>query len=418
MTGLKYDFRKDMSLEDFQEHAQYWVNAQKLVNWAIGDIAIKARAMSEDTLYQVFPADTSPGLIARCEAVSRAYPASEDRNELATWTQHMQASNKPDRIARVQAAVDAGLTSDESRKTVSAEKRSRWLLAVDCNYWLVRTFKSGGELDAGDAVAKWIRRTVDRLAEKNLSDAVMCFDSLVSFRKELTKDWEDGYKGNRDPKEPELIHQLHTLWSKLEADGFQCVTIEGFEGDDLLASYAAQFDGKVSLLAYDKDLHQAMSGTCNMLRGVQWTEDPVGEMIPEYAWYAAGPSERLQELRAQRAATEDEDEELDSNLAAAEHPNLLDDTGIRPDQWAEMQTITGDSVDNVKGAIGIGVKGGADLILEFGTLDSILEAAHKEDERIKPKKREALIQLAERLDVVRQLVTLRNDLEIPMDTRV
>jgi DNA polymerase-1 len=124
-----------------------------------------------------------------------------------------------------------------------------------------------------------------------------------------------------------------------------------------------------------------------MLTDVAWTEDPTsGEMLPDYKW-----------------------------LSAKQHTET---TGLRPEQWADYQAIMGDPVDGIRGAEGIGAKGAADLIVEFGSLDAVIEAARNEHESIKPKKREALLALAERVDVVRQLVGMRTDVEIPLETRI
>ena len=416
---------KAASLEILQSFGAGFAKWQRDVNWYIGDLARYAESRFPDTWNQVFPEWMSPGLVDRCKAVAKAYPNEEDRNPGCTYTQHMQVANKPNRNELLEEVATKGLTSDESRKATAQDTAEagpqRWLLAVDCNYWLTRTYKSGAEDEAGADVASWIGRTAERLKQKGLTDIACCFDSPQSFRKELTKDWEDKYKGNRGPKDPDEINQLHILRSSLEAAGYLCVDRDGFEGDDLMASYASQFDGRVTLLVRDKDLNQCLSASCNILRHIEWAEDPTsGDMLPDYGWYSAGPGTKLKELRKKREAAVDATEiaDLDKRIAGAEHPNLLDDTGLRPDQWADYQAIWGDNVDGIKGAPGIGEKGARDLIVEFGSLDEVLKAARDEDDRIKPKKREALLQLAEHVDIVRQLVTMKTDITVPFDTRI
>jgi 5'-3' exonuclease len=391
MSGLKLDLPND--LEQLQQHAQFWADAQRLCNWALGDIARKAESISNDALQQVFPEWVSPGLIARCKAVALAYPEESDRNPLATWSQHMQASSRSDRKEFIEELVTKGLTTDESRKAAQESREARtdapaarWLLAVDVSYHLHRHWFSGAGVEAARRVTDWICRTVERLKAKGLTDVVCCFESKRNFRKELTKDWEDRYK-ERPPKPDELSQQLHLVAQLLEQANFRCVSVDGFESDDLLASYAVQFEGRVTILTQDKDLRQCLSDKCNMLTDVAWTEDPTsGEMLPDYKW-----------------------------LSAKQHTET---TGLRPEQWADYQAICGDNVDGIKGAAGIGEKGATDLIMEFGSLDAVIEAARNEHESIKPKKREALLALAERVDVVRQLVGMRTDVEIPMDTRI
>jgi 5'-3' exonuclease len=373
-------------LEAFGRDLVWW---QKNINWYIGDCARAAAALSPDHWEQVFP-EGPPDLIARCMAVAKAYPRKEDRNPLATWTIHMREANKPDRIQRVQAHVDAGRTSDEAAKANQEERadnnRPRWLLAVDVNYFLHRFWFSGAGVEAAVGVASWVQRTVERLKEKGLTDVACCFDSHTNHRKELTKDWEDKYK-DRPPKDAELVQQLQLVRELLGGHGFACVSVDGMEGDDCMASFAAQFDGRITLLTQDKDIRQCLSDHCNMLLDVEWVEDDTsGDRLPDYKW-----------------------------LSAKQHTEA---TGIRPDQWTSFQAIMGDNVDGIKGVAGIGEKGAADLVKEFGTVEAVIEAAKADDERITAKKRQALIEFEPKLEVTRQLVTLRTDLELPLNTRV
>lgn len=225
-----------------------------------------------------------------------------------------------------------------------------------------------------------------RLQEKGLTDVVCCLDSPRNVRKELTADWEDKYKP-RPPKEPELIQQITLVRELLNGRGFCCVMLDGFEADDVMASYAAQFDGRVTLLTPDKDMRQCLSDTCNMLLGVEWSEDETsGEMKPEYEW-----------------------------LSAKQHTEA---TGLRPDQWTIFQTICGDTADGIKGVPGIGEKGATDLVKEFGTVEAIIQAAKDGTERITQKKCESLIWFEQVADITRQLVTLRTDLELPKSTKI
>jgi 5'-3' exonuclease len=392
MTGPLQELWLDASQipkEEMEAFGEYLINQQQSLNWWIGDLARAARVrFGEDNYSQVFPPTVSPGLIQRCEAVAKAYP-KESRNPLATWSIHMREASRPDRIKRVQDHVDAGRTSDEAAKA-SRGKRSEderhWLLAVDVNYFLHRFWYSGAGVEAAVGVATWIQRTVERLREKGLTDVACCFDSKVNHRKELTKDWEKRYK-DRPPKDPELGQQLNLVYELLKGHGFACVLIEGMEADDVMASYAKQFDGRVTLLSQDKDLKQCLSDKCNMLLDVEWTEDETsGQQLPDYKW-----------------------------LSAKQHTEA---TGIPPNQWVEYQAIMGDATDGIAGANGIGQKGAADLVKQFGTVEAVIEAAKNGDESIREKKRQALIEFESRLEVTRQLVTLHTDLELPSATRI
>ncbi len=261
---------KGLSLEELEAFGTDFLFYQAGVNWWIGDVARYAEARFPDTNEQVFPACVSPGLIARCKAVAQAYPREEDRNPLASWSIHMQNAGRPDRIA--------GHTSDEAREADKQERSAqephgnRWILCIDCNYFLHRFWHSGAGVEAAGQVASWVGRTVERLKAKGLTDVACCFDSHTNNRKELTKEWEDKYK-DRPPKDPELGQQLNLVRDLLGKANFCCVSVEGYEADDVLASFAKQFDGKVTLLTQDKDIKQCLSAKANMLLDVTWKED-------------------------------------------------------------------------------------------------------------------------------------------------
>lgn len=387
MTTRLHDLHLDTSnltleqLETFGSGLSGW---QRGINFWIGDVALYAKRVLKlgDNYTQVFPETMSPGLIQRCEAVAAAYPPA-DRNPDATWSIHRNHANDPNRVALVQAAVDAGSTSDEDRKN---HKSNRWLLAIDVHYFVHRTWFSGGGVETAVGVSAWIQRTVDRLKTKGLSDVACCFDSKASFRKELTAEWDDKYK-DRPPKDPELASQLELTRELLEGHGLCCVSADGMEADDLLASYAAQFDGRVTILTQDKDVRQCLTDDCNILLDVEWQDDTLtGKPVPEYKW-----------------------------LTAKSH---VEATGVEPRFWTAYQSLMGDAVDNIKGAAGIGAKGAADLVSEFGSLDSVLAAARNGDERISERRRVALMSFERFRDVTEQLVTLRTDLELPKDTKI
>jgi 5'-3' exonuclease len=359
---------------EFQRDLMFW----------IGDVQRYAESRWPDAHHQIWPEWVSPGMLARAAGTCRAYPQEEDRQHEATYTQYMQNAGRADRQARLAAIVDEGLTSDESRKAAQSERTDgrRWLLAIDVHYFLHRFWFSGAGVEAAMGVATWIQRTVGRLKEKGLTDVACCFDSRSNHRKELDAE----YKA-RPPKDSELVQQLNLVRELLERENFSCVSVEGFEADDVMASFAKQFAGNVTILTQDKDCRQCLSKTVNMLLDVEWTEDETsGEALPNYKW-----------------------------LSAQQHTEA---TGISPGQWVEFQMLMGDACDGVKGAPGIGEKGAADLVKEFGTAENAIAAAKADDERIKPAKRKSLIEFEPKLEVTRDLVTLRDDLSIPVSTRI
>ena len=362
---------------------------QRGINFWIGDCARYARYVLRlgDNYSQVFPPWMSPGLIQRCEAVAVAYPTEAERNPLASWSTHMQHAKHPDRVKLVAESVNAGRTSDEERVHTSEEKaRTRWLLAVDVSYYVHRFWFSGAGVEAATGVADWVRRTVDRLKEKGLTDVVCCLDSRENNRKKLTETWTDKYK-DRPPRDPELSRQLQLVVDLLREAGFACVGVEGQEADDVMASYAKQFAGRVTLLTQDKDCRQCLGATCNMLRDVEWVLDEhSADLVPTYHW-----------------------------LTAKAH---TDETGLTPSQWIEYQILRGDNTDGIRGAEWIGEKGANELIRTFATADGAIAAARAGDERIREVKRAALIAFADKLVVTRKLVTLRTDLVLPTTTRL
>lgn len=160
----------------------------------------------------------------------------------------------------------------------------------------------------------------------------------------------------------------------------------------MMASYANQFDGRVTLVTQDKDMRQCLSNNCNILLDVTWTENTeTGKHVANYKW-----------------------------LSAKLH---TDETGLRPDQWICKQTLFGDAVDNIKGAANIGDVGATKLVLEFGSAKEAVEAAKRMDSRLLGMTRgkimaDGLLAFEERLEITRQLVALRVDLNVPQITRI
>jgi 5'-3' exonuclease len=379
---------KNMTIEDAEELGKYLAKLQRDISFYVGDLARYAEARWPDKHPQVWPEWVSPGMLDRTAGVCRAYPKEEDRQHEVTYTQYMQVAKKPNRDSLLAGMV--GQTTDESRKKPNSEAppaKDPWLLAVDTNYFLHRFWFSGAGIEAAQGVADWIERTVDRLKEKGLTDCACCFDSRTNHRKALTEGWKDAYKP-RPPKDPELGQQLNLVRELLEKKNFACVSQEGMEADDMMASYAAQFDGRVTLMTQDKDMRQCLSDHVNMLLDVEWMENPTsGEMLPDYKW-----------------------------LSMAAH---IESTGLKPAQWTDYQMLMGDSVDGIKGCPGIGEKGAADLIKEFETLEKVYAAAEADDERIKEKKRVALLEFRDSTaEVTRLLVTLKTDLVVTKATRL
>ena len=199
--------------------------------------------------------------------------------------------------------------------------------------------------------------------------AVIFDKSEVTFRNELYPD----YKQNRPPAPDDLVPQFRLIRDATRAFNLPCIEMEGFEADDIIATYATQAaaaGGRVTIISADKDLMQLVA--------------PGIEMFDTLKNSAIGPDEVVEKF------------------------------GVGPERVIDVQALAGDSVDNVPGAPGIGIKTAAQLIDEYGDLDTLLARA---GEIKQPKRREVLIGHAEQIRVSRELVTLRRDvpLEEPLE---
>jgi len=178
------------------------------------------------------------------------------------------------------------------------------------------------------------------------------------------------YKAQRPDPPEELIPQFALIREAVRAFNVACVESEGWEADDLIASYARlarEAGAEVTIVSSDKDLMQLIRPGVGM-----W--DPVNNK-------PVGP-EQVQEK-----------------------------FGVGPEKVVDVQALAGDSVDNVPGIPGIGVKTAAQLIQEYGDLDQLLTRAH---EIKQPKRREALLQHADKARISRDLVRLCEDCPVPV----
>lgn len=387
----------DTSIEDFETYCGLVAESQRGILWWLGDLALMAERRWPNTWNQVFPIWVSPDHIARCKAVSAAYKP-EERNLEATWAVHMQNAKRPDRVAVVAAHVAAGHTSDEARKNPqpSTAVKTDWLLAVDVNYFIHSYFHSGS-VRAAAQFDEWLDRLLRRLQKhNNLTDVVCCLDSKTSFRKRLTEGWEHPYKP-RVEKQEELYQQLNLAPTLLRERGLACVSMDDMEADDLLASYAVQFPGNVTLLTGDKDMRQCLkTGKCNILHKVEWNQnEETGDWLPKYTWIS------------ERSHIDD----------GAPYASTLV-KGITPEQWNQFQAIAGDKGDGVDGCNGIGAIGARDLIKAHGTVSGVIAAAESGLIALTEKKRQAVLEFASVADVMLQLVTLKTDLSVPMITKL
>lgn len=189
-------------------------------------------------------------------------------------------------------------------------------------------------------------------------------------RKNFRYDIYDQYKANREDPPDDLIPQFPLFRTATEAFGVPAIEVEGYEADDVIATYARQAteQGKnVTIVGTDKDLMQLVNDNVRLY-------DPIKGLYIE----ADGVKEKF---------------------------------GVNPDKVIDVQALAGDSVDNIPGVPGIGVKTAAQLITEYGSLETLLEKA---DQIKQQKRREKLIENADLARLSKQLVTLANDAPVPV----
>ena len=191
-------------------------------------------------------------------------------------------------------------------------------------------------------------------------------------------DWRmkllERYKAQRPPMDPNLAAQFPLIRGLLESMGIPCVSMEGFEGDDILGTVARMGEEKgyrVYLITGDKDAYQLSTELTSIVTTKKGMTD-VAVMDP------AAVEERY---------------------------------GVRPDQVPDFLGLKGDTSDNIPGVPGIGPKKAADLISKYGTLEAILEDA----DNIKGKMGENLREHREDALVSRDVATIRKDAPVDID---
>lgn len=407
---LHAEFASHVPLDWFESALLQLFKDQQGLYWWIGDVMIALeKKYPSDVAYQAIPEGMSLGMCQRCKAVAEAYPP-KDRNPLATWSTHMQLAKRADRVAAVAATVEAGQNTDDVKRSppppqvqeapaeppkeeAPAATKRRYLLAVDLNYY-VHSFFNNAQMDAARSFSRWMYRLLTRMQTYNgLTDAVMCVDAPTNFRKALTAHWEKPYK-DRGDKEPELVKQIALAQQMMQKMNVTCVWIEDMEADDVMASYAAQFDGVVSLMTADKDLRQCLSGRVNILYDTSWvTQEDSGNKIPKSAFITA--KQHFEDgLTYQGAEVK----------------------GIKPEMWAEFQALAGDSGDKVPGIVGVGGKIAMELLEAHGNIRGVLDAHVNKTLDLPAKLLLATEEFRHRADLMLRLTTMRTDLPVPKIT--
>ncbi len=245
------------------------------------------------------------------------------------------------------------------------------LVLVDGSGFIFRAFHAIPDMTRPDgthvnAVFGFCNMIARLLKDHTGTHLAVIFDAgRITFRNNLY----DAYKAHRPEPPEELRPQFALIREATRAFGLPCIELDGWEADDLIAAYAkaaSEAGAETVIVSSDKDLMQLLRPGVSMLDPMKNTTIGLAEVEAKF--------------------------------------------GVTPDKVIEVQALIGDSVDNVPGVPGIGPKGAAQLINEYGTVEAVLEAAPLMKAS---KRREMLIEHADKARISKQLVTLRDDAPLP-----
>ena len=253
----------------------------------------------------------------------------------------------------------------EDKNTVN--KKS--LTLVDGSGFIFRAYYALPPLTRNDgtpinAVMGYCNMIWRLIAETKTSSLAVIFDTASkSFRNEIYSE----YKANRSEAPEDLIPQFSLIREATEAFNIPYIELKGYEADDIIATYSNQASNEgwtVDIISSDKDLMQLVNDNVKMV-------DPM-KMV---------------------------------NIGREE---VFKKFGVYPEKVIDVQALAGDSTDNIPGVPGIGIKTAAELINEYGDLDTLLGKA---EEIKQPKRRENLINYADLARISMKLVTLSKDIK-------
>ena len=229
------------------------------------------------------------------------------------------------------------------------------------------TRKSDGHpIGAISGFCNMLHRYVAGAAQADVTHVAVIFDKgSHTFRNDLY----DQYKANREAMPEDLRAQIPLTREAVSAFNIACHEIEGFEADDIMATLARKASaagGRVTILSSDKDLMQLVGNGVEML-------DPM-------------KNKRI------------------------DRDGVIEKFGVPPERVVDVQALAGDSVDNVPGAPGIGIKTAALLINEYGSLEDLLDRA---GEIKQPKRRQTLLEHRAQIELSKKLVALDEKMDLP-----
>jgi DNA polymerase-1 len=247
----------------------------------------------------------------------------------------------------------------------------RHVYLIDGSGFIFRAYHALPPLTRSDgtptaAVLGFSNMLAKLLSETDADHIAVVFDhSGSSFRNQIY----DQYKANRAETPPDLIPQFKLVRDATDAFGVCKIDVPDYEADDLIATYSREAEAAgaiVTIVSSDKDMMQLVRERVTMLDPIR--NRPIGDA------------------------------------------EVREKFGVGPDKVIEVQALCGDSVDNVPGVPGIGVKTAAELINIYGDLENLLEHA---PEIKQPKRRESLIEHAAKARLSRELVKLDDHVPLP-----
>ena len=249
--------------------------------------------------------------------------------------------------------------------------REKPLFLIDGSGFIFRAYYALPPMTKSDgtpvnAVYGFTNMLVKLIIDMNIHNIAVIFDAKrENFRNKIYPE----YKANRQETPEDLIPQFELIRKASDAFGLPPIEQEGYEADDIIATYAkiAKKQGKeVVIVSSDKDLMQLVEDGIKMF-------DPI-----KY-----------------RYLTEED---------------VIKKFGVPANKVVDVQALAGDSIDNIPGVPGIGVKTAAQLINEYGSLEELLARA---EEIKQPKRRETLINNKEKALISKKLVELNKEVKVP-----
>ena len=246
------------------------------------------------------------------------------------------------------------------------------LILIDGSGYIFRAYyalppmsrKDGTPINAVFGFTNMLVKLIEDYSNEKL---IVIFDAArENFRNSIYPE----YKANRGDTPEDLIPQFDLIKESVKAFNIPQLEIEGYEADDIIATYtykANKLNIPSLIISSDKDLMQLVNNNVKMLDPMKNKKIGINEVVDKF--------------------------------------------GVEPDKVIQIQALTGDKIDNIPGAPGIGPKTALELINEFGDVESLI----KNSKKIKQEKRKKIIQESENdIRISLELVKLENNVKLPL----